>query len=91
MLQQQQQSQMGGDMDMGMGGGMGSNMGGGMSGSMGMGAGLGMGSGSMSTAGITPQILQQVGIEGPVTNQVFVANVRRFLLVDLFRLIAHFA
>jgi len=74
MLQQQQQSQMGGDMDMGMGGGMGSNMGGGMSGSMGMGAGLGMGSGSMSTAGITPQILQQVGIEGPVTNQVFVAN-----------------
>ena len=77
---------MGGNMGMG-GGSMGGNMGGAgigvIGGSMGsgMGGGMGSGMGSMSQSqsgseipGVSNQILQQLGIEGPVTNQIFVAN-----------------
>ncbi len=54
--------------------------------------------GSNLPAGINPQMLQQLGIEGPVTNQVFVANVgaRSLLLCTVFckskcfTFIAHF-
>ena len=37
--------------------------------------GGGMGSGGNFGGGVNQQILQQLGIDGPVTNQVFVANV----------------
>lgn len=50
------------------------NSGGGMMGNMGGGSMMGnMGSGG--NMGVSPQILQQLGIEGPVTNTVFVSNV----------------
>ena len=65
---------MGGSMGV-MGGGMGSGMGSGMGG--GMGSGMSSMSQSQSSSGIpgvTNQMLQQLGIEGPVTNQIFVAN-----------------
>ncbi|KAK3578292.1 hypothetical protein CHS0354_010496, partial [Potamilus streckersoni] len=52
---------------MGMGGGMGMGMGG-----MGMGMGGGMMGGEMG--GISPQVLQQLGIDGPISNIVFVSN-----------------
>ena len=67
---------------MGMGGGMGMNMGG----NMGMGGGGLAGAGPMNMMGnnsnmgagsasnVSPQLLQQLGVEGPVTNQLFVAN-----------------
>ena len=36
----------------------------------------GMGGGNSNfSGGVNPQMLQQLGIEGPITNQVFVANV----------------
>lgn len=34
----------------------------------------------VSLGGISPQILQQLGIEGPLSNIVFVSNVSRFFL-----------
>ena len=37
--------------------------------------GGGMGGGGNFGGGVNQQILQQLGIDGPVTNQVFVANV----------------
>ncbi len=37
---------------------------------------------SSAPSGVSPQILQQLGIEGPVTNQVFVANVSFFFHVS---------
>ena len=68
----------GGNMGMGagnMGMGGGANMAGG---NMGMGGGGG-GNANFNNAGsggnVSQQILQQLGIDGPVTNQVFVANV----------------
>lgn len=65
----------GGPMGMNMGGG---NMGGGNMGGGNMGGGMmgNMGGGMMgNNFGINPQILQQLGIEGPITNSVFVSNV----------------
>ena len=59
---------------MGLGGvGLGMGLGGGM-GNLGMGGGM-MNTGSSS--GISPEILAQLGIDGPVSTQVFVANVSR--------------
>ena len=37
---------------------------------------MGGGGGSNFGGGVNQQVLQQLGIDGPVTNQVFVANVR---------------
>ena len=36
-----------------------------------------MGGGTSNFGGVSPQIMQQLGIDGPVTNQVFVANVSK--------------
>merc|ERR1712038_1247541 len=96
----------GGDMDMSRGNmgmmgnndrGMGAGMMGGMVGNMGGGMGMGgMGGDSMAASnvnlppGVTPQLLQQLGIEGPVTTQVFVANldykVTERKLQDIFKM-----
>ncbi len=35
-------------------------------------------SGYSSVSGIPPYVLQRLGIEGPITNKVFVANVRDY-------------
>ena len=54
---------------------------GGMSGPMGMGGAAGAGRGMMdfpNNSGIPTPLLQQLGIDGPVTNQLFVANVSTF-------------
>lgn len=58
----------------GGGGGLGGGMGmmGNMGGSGGMMGNMGGGGGG---PGITPQLLQQLGVDGPVTNTVFVSNV----------------
>ncbi|WAR00434.1 MYEF2-like protein [Mya arenaria] len=61
-----------------MGGGMGSMGGGGGGGSMGGGSAV-MGGGSAGMGGnmnqgVNPQILKQLGIEGPLSNSVFVSN-----------------
>ena len=71
----------GGGMGMMGGGGMGGggNMGGG-----GMAMGGGGGGGFMGPGGVNPQILNQLGIDGPVTNQVFVANVSKIFKVFFF-------
>ena len=66
----------------GRGGGSGMMGGGGMGGGMGMMGNIGGGGGMMGNMGggggggpgITPQLLQQLGVEGPVTNTVFVSN-----------------
>lgn len=43
------------------------------------GGGMGGGMiGNMGGGGVSPQVLSQLGIDGPVTNQVFVSNVRIF-------------
>ena len=64
-----------GDMRGGMGGmGPGGGMGLGGAG-LGMGMGGGMGTLGMGGGGITPEVLAQLGIEGPISNTVFVANV----------------
>lgn len=48
-------------------------------GPVGMGGGAGGGLGPVGLPpGINPQILQQLGIEPPITNTVFVANVSHF-------------
>lgn len=62
----------------GGGGGGGSGMD--MRGGLGMGCGLGMGLGPSLAqnaigGGISPEILAQLGIEGPISTTVFVANV----------------
>ena len=60
----------------GIGGGMGGMGGGGGGSGMGMGGGGGGSSMASLPSGITPQILQQYGIDPDnITNQVFVANV----------------
>lgn len=58
----------------GGGGGLGGGMGmmGNMGGSGGMMGNMGGGGGG---PGITPQLLQQLGVDGPVTNTVFVSNI----------------
>lgn len=79
------------DQNQNMGGGRGGGsgmMGGGGGGGGGLGGGMGMmgnmgGSGGMmgnmggggGGPGITPQLLQQLGVDGPVTNTVFVSNI----------------
>ena len=64
-----------GDMRGGMGGmGPGGGMGLGGAG-LGMGMGGGMGALGMGGGGITPEVLAQLGLEGPISNTVFVANV----------------
>lgn len=55
------------------------NMGGNMGGPL-------MPSGGMG-GGINPQILHQLGIDGPITNTVFVANV---ILNNLFKIFVYF-
>ena len=52
-----------------------------------------MGGGGNFGGGVNQQVLHQLGIDGPVTNQVFVANVRgqkfsqfRFILIILLYL-----
>ena len=52
-----------------------------MGGNMGPAANMGsgnMGASAVGVGGVSPQILQQLGIEGNVTTQVFVANVSTF-------------
>ncbi|XP_064607753.1 myelin expression factor 2-like [Liolophura sinensis] len=80
----------GGPMGMNMGGG---NIGGGNMGGGNMGGGMmgNMGGGMMgNNFGINPQILQQLGIEGPITNSVFVSNLEYNVtwkkLKDVFKL-----
>lgn len=73
---------MGGGMGGGMDGGMGGGMGGGLMNNMGNMNSMGMQSmalpsmnmPSMNNYGLTPQLLNQLGIEGPLTNQIFIAN-----------------
>ena len=88
MLRDRDQNQMGGDIGMPMGGG-GGVMGlmpmtglGGPSHHMGAAPGAPMGGGGgrgmmdlPNTSGVPTTLLQQLGIDGPVTNQLFVANV----------------
>merc|ERR1711881_94668 len=66
-----------------MGGGMGS-------GSMGGGAGLAGAVPQVDTCGVPGHVLQQLGIEGPVTCQVFVANldykVNEKKVTDIFKM-----
>lgn len=64
----------------GRGGGSGMMGGGGLGGGMGMMGNMGGGGGMLGNMGgggpgVTPQLLQQLGVDGPVTNTVFVSNV----------------
>lgn len=73
---------------MGGGGGLGGMGGGGGLGGGGGGMGGGGGGGSsganFNTYGIPPDMLQRLGIEGPLSTKVFVANVSRVLYVEVF-------
>ncbi|XP_076465671.1 myelin expression factor 2-like [Babylonia areolata] len=101
MFQQSMNNRDGGGMDGrgmdGRGGGMGDMRGGMGPGAMGLGAGVGLGMGmgggmmnNMAAPGISPEVLAQLGIDGPISPQVFVANldykVTTSKLREVFRL-----
>ncbi|XP_061172383.1 myelin expression factor 2-like isoform X1 [Saccostrea echinata] len=80
VVREERESDQNQNMGGGRGGGSGMMGGGSMGGGMGMMGNMGGGGGMMGNMGgggpgITPQLLQQLGVDGPVTNTVFVSNI----------------